>query len=739
MERYNTIVKIEEIKRLTENGEIERAVRAADTVEYERLRTVSDLGVLAEAYIRGKEFGKARRIYEKIFERSRSRRVAMQLVNLSIKLKDIEAAEEYLEEFTKIAPDDFYRYIFRYSIDKLKGEPYEVLIDSLEKLKKKEYIEKWAYELAKLYHKAGMDRKCVDECSDIILWFGEGQYVDRAKALRSYYYGELDLGWLEESRLMETQPIPPLNLALPKEPVPFVKPAPAQPKKDERFERKMTGGYVSPIDGSRTKGAGIPASRPASLNAQRPAAGGYSGKNPEEEPLPVIDVEGLFDLPKQEPSESGESKAAQPSVVSFTKKESAAKDRRIAEDKSYAEKGNPPEEESAAESGRIPEDKSSTEEENLLKNGNAAEDKRIPEDISHAEIENLPEEESAAGKENLPEDESPVKGGSLPESESPAESGQQEAAARESRDSDEKEWGRESLTEELLKQERREEREKTPVQQPAGQIRTAQEPASAQLAMFRESLADQELRYESLFGLHSRIPGMEEQLARTLSDTVTGEAVQYNYRIVGEKSTGKTALAKNISRYLYRTGCIATPRVALITAGKLNHINLIQKKEAIADCCMIIEEAGKLNTSAAAGLAHVIRTFNGRIAVILEDTKENMDRLAAEREPLIRLFKPDIVLPGYTPEGLAPIVTELLKEKDYHLLPGAEEALLDCLKRHREQAPEEFNLQLADRLASMAAAKADQRNEAELLKFAESGSLGKADLEGVAAKDFEEI
>ena len=72
-------------------------------------------------------------------------------------------------------------------------------------------------------------------------------------------------------------------------------------------------------------------------------------------------------------------------------------------------------------------------------------------------------------------------------------------------------------------------------------------------------------------------------------------------------------------------------------------------------------------------------------------------------------------------------------------VPGAEEALLDCLKRHREQAPEEFNLQLADRLASMAAEKADQRNEAELLKFAESGSLGKADLEGVAAKDFEEI
>lgn len=692
MERYNTIVKIEEIRRLTENGEIERAVRAADTVEYERLRTVSDLSVLAEAYIRGKEFGKARRIYEKIFERSRSRRVAMQLVNLSIKLKDIEAAEEYLEEFTKIAPDDFYRYIFRYSIDKLKGEPYEVLIESLEKLKKKEYIEKWAYELAKLYHKAGMDRKCVDECSDIILWFGEGQYVDRAKALRSYYYGELDLGWLEESRLMETQPIPPLNLALPKEPVPFVKPAPAQPKKDERFERKMTGGYVSPIDGRRTKGAGIPASRPAPLNAQRPAAGGYSGKNPDEEPLPVIDVEGLFDLPKQDSPESGESKAAQSSVVSFTEKESAVEER------------------------------------------------RIPEDISHAEKENLPEEESAAGKENLPEDESPAKDGSLPESESPAESGQREAAAaRENRDSDEKEWGRESLTEELLKQERREEREKTPVQQPAGQIRTAQEPASAQLAMFRESLADQGLRYESLFGLHSRIPGMEEQLARTLSDTVTGEAVQYNYRIVGEKSTGKTALAKNISRYLYRTGCIATPRVALITAEKLNHINLIQKKETIADCCMIIEEAGKLNTSAAAGLAHVIRTFNGRIAVILEDTKENMDRLAAEREPLIRLFKPDIVLPGYTPEGLAPIVTELLKEKDYHLLPGAEEALLDCLKRHREQAPEEFNLQLADKLASMAAAKADQRNEAELLKFAESGSLGKADLEGVAAKDFEEI
>ena len=713
MERYNTIVKIEEIKRLTEEGEIERAVREADAIEYERLRTVSDLSVLAEAYIRGKEFSKARMIYEKIFDRSRSRRVAMQLVNLSIKLKDIEAAEDYLQEFIRIAPDDFCRYIFRYSIDKLKGEPYEVLIDSLEKLKKKEYIEKWAYELAKLYHKAGMDQKCVDECSDIILWFGEGQYVERAKALRSYYYGEMDLGWLEESRLMETQPIPPLNLSLPKEPIPFAKPAPARPKKDGRFEKRMTGGYVSPIDGRRPEvpKAAVP----------EPEERGYrteQTESREEEPLPVINTEGLFDAPEK--GVPAEEKRLRPDEKEWGKESLAEELRRQEQQEEQREK-------QGKERTGQPEEKAAKQQEERNQQNNEA-----GEESGNGRTEETAESQGEFRRKEQTETVTEEQKGETREepAEEPIE--ERREAGEERTDQAAEESGK-------RKSEEPEEgpRFSSVPSVTAGQ--EAQETVTPQVAMFRESLADQGLRYETLFGIYSRIPGMEESLARTLEDTVTGEAVQYNYQIVGEKSTGKTGLAKNLSRYLYKTGCIMTPRVALISGEKLNHINLIQKKEAIADCCMIIEEAGKMNTSSAAGLAHVIRAFNGRIAVILEDTQENMNRLAVERESLIRLFKSPIVLSGYTPEGLALITAELLKEKDYHLLEGAEEALTACLRCRREQTPDQFNLALADKIAAQAIARADKRNESELLKFAESGNLGKADLEGIAAEDFAEI
>ena len=103
--------------------------------------------------------------------------------------------------------NDFNIYIFRYKIDKLKKEPYIILIDSLKKLKNHTYIEKWAYELAKLYYKAEMEKECIRECSDLILWFGEGSYVEKAKILKAYYSGEVDKDEIIESlknRAMKT-------------------------------------------------------------------------------------------------------------------------------------------------------------------------------------------------------------------------------------------------------------------------------------------------------------------------------------------------------------------------------------------------------------------------------------------------------------------------------------------------------------------------------------------------------
>lgn len=192
MERYETLIKIEEIRRLTEDNQYVKALKVINTIDVNKIKSLTDLSVIADIYAKNEEYDNAMEVLLRVYKKNKARRILYQLVDLSIKRGNIEESEEYLRKYIKIAPNDPYRFVFQYCIDKLKNEPFDLLIDSLEQLKEYEYYEVWAYELAKLYHKAGMKDKCVRECSDIVLWFGEGLYVDKAKLLKAYYVGEID-------------------------------------------------------------------------------------------------------------------------------------------------------------------------------------------------------------------------------------------------------------------------------------------------------------------------------------------------------------------------------------------------------------------------------------------------------------------------------------------------------------------------------------------------------------------
>lgn len=192
MERYETLIKIEEIRRLTEDNQYVKALKVINTIDVNKIKSLTDLSVIADIYAKNEEYDNAMEVLLRVYKKNKARRILYQLVDLSIKRGNIEESEEYLRKYIKIAPNDPYRFVFQYCIDKLKNEPFDLLIDSLEQLKEYEYYEVWAYELAKLYHKAGMKDKCVRECSDIVLWFGEGLYVDKARLLKAYYVGEID-------------------------------------------------------------------------------------------------------------------------------------------------------------------------------------------------------------------------------------------------------------------------------------------------------------------------------------------------------------------------------------------------------------------------------------------------------------------------------------------------------------------------------------------------------------------
>lgn len=192
MGRYENIIKLEQIRKKVKEGDFISAQKICDNLDKGRIKKLRDLNLIVDVYMNSGRYEEAYEFLLKIYDKHKTKKVIYQLVTVAIKLRYIDDAEKYLEEFIEIAPKDSYKYIFRYKIDKIKGEPFEKLILTLVILKKIEYIEQYAYELAKLYYKAGMEEECVNECSDIILWFGEGKYVEKAKLLKAYFTGERD-------------------------------------------------------------------------------------------------------------------------------------------------------------------------------------------------------------------------------------------------------------------------------------------------------------------------------------------------------------------------------------------------------------------------------------------------------------------------------------------------------------------------------------------------------------------
>lgn len=196
MDKNNNANKIEKIRRKMEASEFAEAMELADQVDSTRIKSAADLSVLAEAYYKNNDYQRALLYFEQIYQKTRTRRILIHLINLCLKLSMADMAEAYLKDFIEMAPKDFYRHIFRYRIDKLRGEALDVLVFDLELLREDNYMEDWAYELAKLYHKSGQTEKCISECDDIILWFGSGTYVERAKGLRAIHLASLQSGEL---------------------------------------------------------------------------------------------------------------------------------------------------------------------------------------------------------------------------------------------------------------------------------------------------------------------------------------------------------------------------------------------------------------------------------------------------------------------------------------------------------------------------------------------------------------
>lgn len=684
MIKYENRIKMHEIRRLIEENQYIKAVHIVDTLELTKIKSFTDLSIIADVLIQNERFDDALHVLSKVYAKSRTRRILYQLVDLSIKSKNVEEAERYLLQYIKVAPQDSYRFIFRYSIDKLKNEPYEDLIETLEELKEYDYIEKWAYELAKLYHKAGKKDKCVRECSDIILWFGNGIYVEKAKLLKGYYVGDIDpIRMLKASEKKEAEK----RLGLDK-------------TKDYSTLKSEIDKFIAYDENTEDiKEAEVSDELIINDKVTDPCLTEEMYENskdihvmPESEIFNKKDMQGTLEeeiyeqtgdiFNKKDMQETPEveiyKKATDMQEITEVKRyEKATDTREITEDKIY---------EKAKDMQEITEVKMYE----LAKETHA-----ITEEV-HANSGELHELAETYLVKEAKEAEKFNTSNTLNEAE---------------------EMSPDTIGGDFFE-------DKTEV-------------------LFDEKLdrifSQTNLDYRKLFGYFIHNGVCREEIGNFLDNIIDDNEKHTYLTICGSKKSGKTALAKDIAKTLHGFDRLPSSQIAKISASKINYINLGDNYDKLMDCTLIIEEAGSLNSNGIEKLLRLIWNLEGHIFVILEDTLDNMDMLLSSNEDMGEKFGYRINLPSLTRDDLFHYANHYIKENDYQLTVEAEALLKKIISKIMNSKKAEARLEAIMKVVNEAKLQADNRNKKKLLRIIGSQKLSETDFLYIDVLDFESV
>lgn len=618
MEKYKTIVLVEKIKECLEQGKTQEALSIAEGIDKKKLKNLSDFGIIAECYFQNHDYAKAKEWFLKIYAKNPSRRILSQLVHLSIKLSDVQEAEKYLEEFSKVAPNDFYQYIFRYSIDKLNKMPLAKLIEDLVTLKRSEYIESWAYELAKLYHKAGLKERCIAECDDIILWFGNGEYVERAKTLRAYYLGELDVSAFQDS-------VPELT--------------------QESISDKTTD--ATELDESEGDGQD-------DHNATEPEEISADDEQEIDDAVNAV-VDNLFDEIELE----SKAETSSESVEEWSKESKDVEGESELEQVSMQE----------------------------------------PESISNVAIE-------ADGTAVQEDDVEKELYRLLNEDEHPNNPKNEEIDA----------------TQEGPKQSIFDLKKKVEIKAMSNE-QLVDESQERLFLMLEEN----DISLSENFGNFTRMEQVRCQIIRSLDQVIAQKSSNVNMILTGDSNSGKTDLAKCIAKTLFRMNRIGTSRVALIDGERLNSIALLEKKTQLQDCVLVIEHAGKMSKDTVAMLIELDKQLKGHLAMILEASREHMNRLLHANTSLNAVFNNRIHLNRYGIDDYMGFAYDYIVQNDYEIETEAYLALREAftvfLKFKKGNALAELYTCL-----DIGMQKAEQRSKIVLREMTQRGRFGDNEL-----------
>lgn len=718
MDKKEYRARLDEINSLVEKQDYREALNVVETIEWRRVRSARTLCMVSEIYEVNKRYDDSLRLLLLAYQRAPSGKLILyRLVELSVKMTDYESAVKYYNQFMKLSPNDNNRYILKYKIYKGRKNPIEDQIKILEKYKASEYTERWAYELARLYARAGMYDKCIAECDEMVLWFSDGKYVKKALELKMKYteltdaekekykelYGEpkaVRIARTAASVSAATQAAAKMlnqttqTMAKPEDAVNLVKaeafqlPKPEPVKKAESETESEAKAEAKPELAEQPKVMKMPEfiktpevktdfeplpeiQMPEEIKkeieeeiekkkAVEAKLQEETAKIAEEEPVKEFDLEAALGAAADEMAQAEKTEAVENEAEAKAEMEvPEGATIQLPLEEIKAARQNAVETDATVDLSNVVEEAMAeavvTAEEETAEKVVEAETEASEEKVAEAETEE-PQEEKAP--ESVETEESQEE--QEPES---AETEQEPVEVEEARESEPAQW----VVEETVESE--EENVESEAVQEIEAV-TEVEPESVEPEpekVLRHHLTDEEHR--RLFTYFAPIPGMKEQVKEAL-DIAQKSACEKtskagNMIVTGRSGSGKTRFSESLIKALCKERQMEGAKVAYLTAEVLNKKDPAFIVDKLSGGFLAIGRASAMTAQTVENLSKAMEFKTNRLTVILEDSKAGIYTLKQDYPEFMEKFDSRIVIPVFTNDELVSFAKTYAKEKGY--------------------------------------------------------------------------
>ena len=701
--------RLDEINNLVEKQDYREALNVVETIEWRRVRSARTLCMVSEIYEVNQRYDDSLRLLLLAYQRAPSGKLILyRLVELSVKMTDYESAVKYYNQFMKLSPNDNNRYILKYKIYKGRKNPIEDQIKILEKYKASEYTERWAYELARLYARAGMYDKCIAECDEMVLWFSDGKYVKKALELKMKYteltdaekekykelYGEpkaVRIARTAASVSAATQAAAKMlnqtaqTMVKPEEAVNSVKAEAFQLPKPEAIKKAESGAgseakaeeEVKPELAEQPKIMKMPEfiktpevkpdfeplpeiQMPEEIKKEieeelekkkevEAKLQEETAKIAEEEPVKEFDLEAALGAAADEMVQEEKTEAVENEAEAKTEMEvSEGATIQLPLEEIKAARQNAVETDATVDLSNVVEEAMAeavvTAEEETAEKAVEAETEASEEEVAEAETEEPQENEAAESVETEEQQEEKVTESAEPE---PIE-------VEEARESEPAQW--------MLEEPVESEEENA---EPEAEVAEEVEPEPEKV--LRHHLTEEEHR--RLFTYFAPIPGMKEQVKEAL-DIAQKSACEKtskagNMIVTGRSGSGKTRFSESLIKALCKERQMEGAKVAYLTAEVLNKKDPAFIVDKLSGGFLAIGRASAMTAQTVENLSKAMEFKTNRLTVILEDSKAGIYTLKQDYPEFMEKFDSRIVIPVFTNDELVSFAKTYAKEKGY--------------------------------------------------------------------------